>query len=49
MIGLEKAVRSLAKIYGEDVVRAWTTAYGVLHIRGFHEKELTTEQVRGEV
>ena len=42
---LEEAAKQLAAIYGDAVYDAWKIAYERLHIEGFHERRLTTEDV----
>jgi len=44
---LDKAARKLRDIYGEELLDAWTTAYK-LHQMGFHEEQLTIEDVLKE-
>ncbi len=46
---LDSAARKLADIYGDEVYLAWTIAFEKLHVRGFHEKELTPEEVKQEL
>lgn len=46
---LDSAARRLALIYGDDVHNAWSIAYERLHMRGFHERELTPSQVKLEL
>jgi len=41
---LDRAAKRLGNIYGEEVLDAWTTAYE-LHQKGFHEEQLTREDV----
>ena len=44
---LDKVVKSLRSIYGEEILDAWTAAYR-LHQRGFREEMLTVEDVAEE-
>ena len=44
---LDRAARRLKGVYGEEVLDAWTTAYK-LHQKGFHEEQLTAEEVAEE-
>ena len=43
---LENAVKRLRESYGEEFYQWWTTAYEILHIRGFHEGMLDVEEVK---
>ncbi len=43
---LEKAVENLRKIYGEEIIEAWSIAYDELHIKGFHEGNLSPDIIR---
>ncbi|RLG80005.1 MAG: superfamily I DNA and RNA helicase and helicaseubunit [Thermoprotei archaeon] len=45
---LDRAARRLRDIYGEELRDAWTTAYK-FHQRGFHEEQLTAEDIMEEV
>ncbi len=42
---LDRAAQRLRDIYGEELLDAWTTAYE-LHRKGFHEEQLTVEEIR---
>ena len=46
---LEDAARRLARIYGDTLLTAWDAAYEKLHVRGFHERELTPNHVKEEL
>lgn len=44
---LDRAARRLRDIYGEELLDAWTTAYK-FHQKGFHEEQLTVEEIEEE-
>ena len=44
---LDRAARTLRDIYGEELLDAWTIAYK-LHQKGFHEEQLTIEEIEEE-
>ena len=44
---LDRAARRLRDIYGEELLDAWTTAYK-FHQKGFHEEQLTVEEIAEE-
>ncbi len=44
---LDKAAKRLRDIYGEELLNAWTTAYK-FHQKGFHEEQLTIEEIEEE-
>ena len=44
---LDRAAKRLRDIYGEELIDAWTTAYK-FHQKGFHEEQLTVEEIAEE-
>jgi len=44
---LDRTAKRLRDIYGEELLDAWETAY-VFHQKGFHEEQLTVEEILEE-
>ncbi|RLF34875.1 MAG: superfamily I DNA and RNA helicase and helicaseubunit [Thermoplasmata archaeon] len=45
---LDRAAKRLRDTYGEELLNAWTTAYK-FHQKGFHEEQLTVEDIMEEI